>query len=207
MRSRTRQTFVVSATCFTMIFKDYKISNDAASALVQSIRVLGCYNDDIPITLYSKQSDIVNIRKTLAIQDRLIQGCLDHDSGGILRDLYTNVEVYTDVVPKRRLCVKERYRLNQIVRPDDELKSDGTIYGSLSFKNHAENGIYNSILRVMTELQYTCWTGRGQIMKSIPQDGRNWDYRRLHTIQYEYNDVSKIEWRKVNGNYEYRLKQ
>ena len=91
-------------------------NTSTTSDLIQSIRLCGRYRDNIPLKLYAYQREINNLRKAVALQDQLIDGCMNMGDEGVVKDLYKKVQVFTDLVPKRTLSKKTKYNLNMVVR-------------------------------------------------------------------------------------------
>jgi len=90
--------------------------NDLAN-IVQASRLCGCFNDDIPLKLYTSQSTLNDMTMALQLQNRLIQGCRDIE--GILPETYKQVPILSDNIPKTKLCKKSNPILNIQIRSDN----------------------------------------------------------------------------------------
>lgn len=90
----------------------------SAAGLVQSMRILGVYKDDIPLNLYATSTDTDNLLKIIQIQKDFVNGCIDMaELKQSCPFLYKKVKIYSDMVPKgMKLCNKGSYELNLVVR-------------------------------------------------------------------------------------------
>jgi hypothetical protein len=88
-----------------------------ASSLVQSIRLCGRYDDNIPLTLYTSQSNINNLRKSLKIQNDLVIGVINYEEILSVKDIIPGIDIIAEHVPKQKLCDKSDYKslLNIVV--------------------------------------------------------------------------------------------
>jgi hypothetical protein len=96
----------------------------SVSDLIQSIRLFGRYNDDIPLTLYTPQNHINDLRKGIALHEQFIDGALNAEESEKMIEFYKKTPVFSDLVPKIKLSTKTKYQLNSVVRM---VKSDGEV--------------------------------------------------------------------------------
>ena len=80
---------------------------DAAN-LVQSIRLCGRYNDNIPLKLYTMQKNINNLRGAIAIQERLLSGLLTLEETDVIKQILHLVEVSSRLIPRIKLDKKTK---------------------------------------------------------------------------------------------------
>jgi len=85
-------------------------TSDMAEVL-QSLRILGRYRDDIPLTLYTSERNHADLIKTFNLQNRMIDTSLNTDADESMCELYTQIPVRKSEVPRRRL-IKKAYELN-----------------------------------------------------------------------------------------------
>jgi hypothetical protein len=176
--------------------------------LVQSIRLCGCYNDDIPLTLFTSQGDINNLITAGPLQRILIDGC--KEIGGSTSECVQLVEVDVKYVNKKKdemryETKKTVYHFNLVVS-EGESESESTeekmSEGFLSYSNNLEEKMYNDVRLVMNDT--TEWISRGNVVSSIVD--RSWDYRRLAKIQCSNLNIhSPIKWKKDGREYYYKL--
>ncbi|MDC3332904.1 cell division protein ZapB [bacterium] len=153
----------------------YVTKTTTAASLVQSIRLCGRYNDDIPLNLYTTRYNANNLVNTLSIQDCLMNGCVDAEQG-LMRDLYRDVAIYTDVVPKNKLCKKSEYKLRTIVRPSgfrrfrmDTRQSDKD-WGIANLIKNVKRAIQNGNDTIVVKIIKFLWDEESKTFKNATKE-------------------------------------
>ncbi len=86
-----------------------KVSDESTcSDLIQSIRLLGNYNDDIPLNLFCLPKEGVNLKQAHALQQRLFEGADLHDATTSMRNLCDEINVFVGDIPRRKTTRKCR---------------------------------------------------------------------------------------------------
>jgi hypothetical protein len=97
------------------------------SDLIQSIRLCGVYKyDSVPLTLYTPQKDINDLRNSCVLHEQIIDGIVNNpDENSFVKDVYPRIPVFSDLIPKRKITKKTKKPVfNQIPRPIAEEKED-----------------------------------------------------------------------------------
>jgi hypothetical protein len=130
----------------------------SVSDLIQSIRLFGRYNDDIPLTLYTPQNHINDLRKGIALHEQFIDGALNAEESEKMIEFYKKTPVFSDLVPKIKLSTKTKYQLNSVVRMVGE-ESDKE-WGLKNLRKNLENAIKAKrstvIVKILRFLKFSC---------------------------------------------------
>jgi hypothetical protein len=167
------------------------------SDLIQSIRLCGVYKyDNIPLTLYTPQKDINDLRSSCVLHEELISGLIENpDENSFVKDLYANIPVFTDLIPKRKITNKTKKPIfNAIPRPIED--EDDEESGNIINVPRIDSPLYTTYTTIKNFLE----TRRGEwiLLKDLRrfvEDGR---HITLHDRSNSYGNRGMI-WKQPGG--------
>lgn len=182
------------------------------SDLLQSCRVLGIYNDAVPLKVYCKPSDARDIQQAHYLQTRLIEGATLHEVTASMPSLCSTIRVLLGSIPVRRTTKKcaepvwntvqteaEQYAEAEIENKEEDDGSGWLVYQTSEIQKKA----YQDIEKVLLDQGWiNMWVKRSDIQMYIPE--REWDLRDLKHNSSRIGETI-IQYRKINGRVEYKL--
>ena len=85
----------------------YHAPNATVNELIQSCRLMGIYQDSIPLKLYCNPIDTKAIEKAYYLQKRLIEGATYHEDVLSVAELVPIIRVFTNYIPEKRHTTKK----------------------------------------------------------------------------------------------------
>jgi hypothetical protein len=194
-------------------------SSSSISELIQSIRLCGVYTDDIPLVLYTPQKDINDLRNSCELHEQLVDGVINYQDNVSVKDLYSRIPVFSDLIPKRRISKKANYIFNQMPRPR---QTDTNAVRLILRGNILSDGYvrsYENTCRAMELIGRNRWINRADVIKKIKEevDQEKWTQHynaqlkdfglvdRFHTIQDILETTNGLLMRKNGRNWQLRL--
>jgi hypothetical protein len=143
----------------------------SVSDLIQSIRLFGRYNDDIPLTLYTPQNHINDLRKGIALHEQFIDGALNAEESEKMIEFYKKTPVFGDLIPKIKLSTKTKYQLNSVVRMVGE---ESGVYYLIHPKTSSERKVYDRVIEYLSQSPNTD-ASRGEVIGKIIDIGMEYN--------------------------------
>ena len=109
-----------------------------ADNIIQSIRLCGNYDDDLPSVLYSTEKVCDDLTKCFLLQEEMIQRCKESELGKSIPSTLKRLPLCVDKLPKKRKFGVKECNLKNVVEGDD---------GGVSIKE------YNKLLKKIDRLK------------------------------------------------------
>jgi hypothetical protein len=169
--------------------------SSSVSDLIQSIRLCGIYTDDVPLILYTPQEDINDLRKSCELHENLIDGAINNeDEEKLMHELYSNIPVYSDLIPKRKISTKSKYNFSKVDR-DDPRDWRRILPNKLVGKSKA---YYNRMVAVFTEDPDYNGNGirtKSEVLSSMTDDKK--DQECIRSTSWPWHKDSSKLWEAV----------
>jgi hypothetical protein len=190
--------------------------------LIQKIRLCGVYNDNIPLTLYSKKNILEDIKKAYFRQEEIICNLKNNNSSILCKDIVNSLQITKDKFTKRN-PVKDKLGTELVFKKVDEKcgwefsvyenKTPVPEYSHKTLEIEQKNKEYinefdtyiilkNDMNQKFIEINdeivrylETCkdnWISRGVIRKNCRQYIK--DGRDLGQLQNKYSNIYKKEY-------------
>lgn len=93
-------------------------SSTRVSEMIQSMRLLGCYNDDIPLECHTTTKTISCIIKGYNLQKDIVYRLKNEDVTKVVKDYISQVTFFKEKIPKGKLSRKKIYLQKTLLQND-----------------------------------------------------------------------------------------
>jgi hypothetical protein len=153
----------------TQYYEPPNNSSVCADNIIQSIRLCGNYDDDLPSVLYSTEKVCDDLTKCFLVQEEMMQRCKESQLGKSIPSTLKRLPLCVDKLPKNRNFGVKECVLKNIVEGDD---------GGVSIKE------YNKLLKKIDRLK----------IEEVDEDDIRDDETILHVVQRSKINGNKQEF-------------